>query len=148
MSWQAGAACRTEPDSFFGDNADTAAAQAVCARCSVFDECFDWVMLSGEPMVGVVAGMTEEGRGAATCKGCLLPFVRRDRERLCKLCGGTREDKGGKVEEKHCAQCGDVFQTTGHAAKFCSNKCRRLSDSERSSMRWRREVAERKAANG
>ncbi|MGW4785529.1 WhiB family transcriptional regulator [Streptomyces sp. NPDC004230] len=69
MNWREAAACRTEdPELFFPISASgpgaaqTAAAKAVCLRCSVRSTCLDWAL--NRHVQGVWGGTTESERRA------------------------------------------------------------------------------------
>lgn len=64
-SWRDRAACRgVDPDIFYpvtDDEADAAAAKAVCARCPVREACAEYALAAREKL-GVWGGLTERDR--------------------------------------------------------------------------------------
>ncbi len=71
--WRTGAACRElDPDLFFSPDSFESKqekdereieAKAVCARCTVRDECLDYALKAGE-RYGIWGGLTEQERRA------------------------------------------------------------------------------------
>ena len=75
MDWRHLAACREEdPELFFPIGTTGPAllqieqAKAVCASCSVIDDCLSWAMESGQDS-GVWGGLSEEERCALKRRG-------------------------------------------------------------------------------